>query len=80
MLAIGGQGAFNYSSTMATRLTRQDASGIALQALSVVCSAGVKIALKTSEGLLDKADLMLARPAGLFQTTCLIPIRLSIRE
>jgi drug/metabolite transporter (DMT)-like permease len=56
LLAIAGQGAFSNNS-----LSWLDGAGIALQLLSVVCSAAVKVALKGTEGVLGKAELMLSQ-------------------
>eukprot|EP00966_Prymnesium_polylepis_P055356 1280215-Prymnesium_polylepis.2 len=42
-------------------VTATDAGGIALQMVSVVCSAAVKIALKGTDGVLTKTELMLSQ-------------------
>ena len=54
LMALAGQGAFSSRGS----LTWLDVAGIGVQMGSVVCSALVKIALKGSEGVLDKVELM----------------------
>ena len=60
MLAIAGP-ALTATDGASSTATWSDAAGISLQLVSVVCSAAVKIALKGTEGVLDKAELMLAQ-------------------
>ena len=68
VLAICGQGLSPASQRLSGALGWWDAVGIALQLFSVVCSAAVKIALKGTEDVLGKGELMLAQMV----TTCVV--------
>jgi drug/metabolite transporter (DMT)-like permease len=69
MMVLAGQGTFSSHAGLDERggnghtLSASDAAGIGLQMVSTVLSAMVKIALKSSEGVLSKAELMLSQMA-----------------
>ena len=66
VLALVGQGAFGHGSSAEaggdeSGLSWLDGAGIGIQLVSVILSACVKIALKSSEGVLSKVELMLSQ-------------------
>ena len=61
LLVLDSQGAFDESSSNGESFTHRDLAGILLQLLSVLFSAGVKIAFKSTDGVLDKIELLLSQ-------------------
>ena len=60
-LVFYGQGAFNTTNDGGNTFTTDDLFGVLLQLISVIFSAGVKIAFKSTEGILDKTELLLSQ-------------------